>query len=166
MKAKGSLIALLIVLIWCQPIQAQCPELNGFRPAQPGQGEKKPILLVDSLEGNALYSLVPSYEDSGRAKDLCVALFTEKEGDLIASSRTNLKGEFSFQGQVPGRYRLIALSKAMGELNILVELKENPAKEQSQQQRLLLHMRLKNSSSGKSYATLLSVKEYQEREKL
>ncbi len=166
MRKRSWIIALFIVFGCCQELLAQCPELNGFIPPRYEPEKEEPAFRVDSLEGNALYSVIPTHDDMGRANDLCVALYSEKEGYLIASTRTGLKGEFSFQGQTPGRYRMIAVSKAMIELNIIVELKEKLEKELEKQQRLLLHMRLKSSQGRKSFASLISVKEYQEREKL
>lgn len=167
MRKKSWLIVLFVIFSCCPKLLAQCPELNGFIPPKYQQEKEEQIFRVDSLEGNALYSVIPTHNDMGRANDLCVALYSEKHGDLIASARTGIKGDFSFQGQAPGRYRLIAVSKTMAELIIMVELKEKPEREpERQQQRLLLHMRLKSSQGRKSYASLISVKDYQQREKL
>jgi hypothetical protein len=164
MRGINWLIVLLIGFICCQELCAQCPELGFSRPRESEAVKQEHPFLVDSLEGNALYSVVESSNDMGRATDLCIALYCEKEGYLIALTRTGGNGEFAFYVQAPGRYRMIAGSKAMTELNILVELKDKPEIEPEKQQRLLLHMRLKNSRR-RSYASVISEKEYQEREK-
>jgi hypothetical protein len=96
---------------------------------------------------------------------MCVALFTE-EGRFVANTTTNRKGEFSFPGVLlpAGRYRLIASSKAFKDLNILIELKQTPDTDPERRNRILLHMKL-NSYRGSTYATLISEKEYPDRER-
>jgi hypothetical protein len=63
-----------------------------------------------------------------------------------------------------GRYWLIASSKAFKDLNVLIELKQTPDTDLEKRNRILLHMRLKSLGSL-TYATLLSMKEYQDRER-
>jgi hypothetical protein len=162
-KINWQAVLLLGFVSW-QELRAQCPEIKYSKLEESLVSKEEQVFKVDSLEGNALYSMVQG-SDMGRASDLCIALFAEKEGYQIALTRTGIKGEFAFYGQMPGQYRLIATSKAMTQLNILVELKEKPEADPEKQQRLLLHMRLKNNR-GRSYASLISAKEYREREKL
>src|SRR5262245_52084424 len=127
--------------------------------------EERAALPVDGVEGNALFSLFDGVGDSGRAGDMCIALFTE-EGRFVASTTTNRKGEFSFSGMLlpVGRYRLIASSKAFKDLNVLIELKQPTDPDPEKRNRILLHMKLKSHRSS-TYATLVSVKEYQDRER-
>jgi hypothetical protein len=74
--------------------------------------------------------------------------------------------QFSFSDvSLPiGRYRLIAAAEAFKELNVLVELKQAQDTDPEKRSRLLLHMRMKEGRQ-RSFARLLSVKEYQNREK-
>src|SRR5215510_4340752 len=155
-----SLLPALAVACWVTQAFAQCSEMVYSKPT-----EERAALLIDSIEGNALFSLVEGSGDHGRVSDLCIALFTE-EGRFVAKTTTNPKGEFSFSGVLPpiGRYRLIASSKAFKDLNVLIELKQTPDTDAEKRNRILLHMRLKSLRSP-TYATLLSVKEYQDRER-
>jgi len=158
--AMKSLLLALAIACWATQAFAQCSEVVYKEPK-----EERAALPVDSVEGNALFSLFDGAGDSGRASDMCIALFTE-EGRFVAKTTTNPKGEFSFSGVLPpiGRYRLIASSKAFKDLNVLIELKQTPDTDPEKRNRILLHMRLKSLRSP-TYATLLSVKEYQDRER-
>ena len=158
--AMKSLLLALAIACWAAQAFAQCSEVVYKEPK-----EERAALPVDSVEGNALFSLFDGAGDSGRASDMCIALFTE-EGRFVANTTTNRKGEFSFSGVVlpVGRYRLIASSKAFKDLNILIELKEAPDTDPEKRNRILLHMRLKSHRSP-TYVTLISVKEYQDRER-
>ena len=77
-----------------------------------------------------------------------------------------IQGEFLFSGVLLpiGRSRLIASSKAFKDLNVLIELKQTPDTDPEKRNRILLHMRLKSLGSP-TYATLLSVKVYKDRER-
>jgi len=152
-----SLLLALAIACWATQAFAQCSEVVYKEPK-----EERAALLVDR---NALFSMVDGPGDSGRASDMCIALFTE-EGRFVANTTTNRKGGFSFSGvALPfGRYRLIASSKAFKDLNVLIELKQTPDTDPEKRNRILLHMRLKSLGSP-TYATLLSVKEYQDRER-
>jgi hypothetical protein len=161
--ATADMVAAILVmafLIGPQAVFAQCPEIKFYKPV-----EERPVLLVDSVEGVALYALIEGPPDTGRASDLCIALFTE-DGRYVATTRTDTKGRFSFASvTVPmGRYRLIATSKAFKDLNIPIELKQTQEADLEKRNRMLLHMRMKSSRS-REYVTLLSAKEYNEREK-
>ena len=155
-----SLLPVLAVACWVTHALAQCSETVYNKP-----NEEREALLIDSIEGNALFSLVEGPGDHGKVIDLCIALFTE-EGRFVAKTTTNRKGEFSFAGVLlpVGRYRLIASSKAFKDLNVLIELKESPDTDPEKRNKILLHMRLKSLHSP-TYATLSSVKEYRDREK-
>src|SRR5262245_29282001 len=99
---------------------------------------------IDGVEGAALYSLTEGMADSGRASDLCIALFTE-DGRYVATTRTDTKGRFSFASvTLPiGGYRLIATSKAFKDLNISIELKQARETDLEKRDRMLLQMRMK-----------------------
>jgi hypothetical protein len=155
-----SLLPALAVACWVTHAFAQCSETVYIKP-----NEERAALLVDSIEGNALFSLVEGPGDHGTASDLCIALFTE-EGLFVAKTTTSLKGEFSFSGVLlpVGRYRLIASSKAFKDLYVLIELKQTPDTDPEKRNRIHLHMRLKSLRSP-TYATLSSAKEYQDRER-
>jgi len=155
-----SLLPALAVACWVTHAFAQCSEAVYKKP-----NEERAALLVDSVEGNALFSLVEGPGDHGKVSDLCTALFTE-EGRFVAKTTTNLKGEFSFSGVLlpVGRYWLIASSKAFKDIEVLIELKQTPDTDPEKRNRIQLHMRLKSLRSP-TYATLSSVKEYRDREK-
>jgi hypothetical protein len=158
--AMKSLLSALAIACLASQAFAQCSEVVYNEPK-----EERAALLVDNIEGNALFSLLDGPGDTGRASDMCIALFTE-EGRFVAQTTTNPKGEFSFSGVlIPvGRYRLIGSSKAFKDLNVLIELKQTPDTDPERRNRILLHMKLKSHRSP-TYATLLSVKEYQDRER-
>jgi hypothetical protein len=161
MKLAMKSLSLALAIAFCATQGfAQCSEVVYKEPK-----EERAALLADSIEGNALFSMVDGPGDSGRASDMCIALFTE-EGRFVANTTTNRKGEFSFPGVLlpVGRYRLIASSKAFKDLNILIELKQMPDTDPEKRNRILLHMKLKSHRSS-TYATLISVKECQDRER-
>jgi hypothetical protein len=85
-----SLLPALAVACWVIQAFAQCSEMVYNKPNEEGAA-----LLVDNIEGNALFSLVEGPGDHGRVSAICIALFTE-EGRFVAKTTTNPKGEFSF----------------------------------------------------------------------
>src|SRR5499433_2041070 len=113
-SAMKSLLLALAIACWVTQAFAQCSDVAYNKP-----DEERAALLVDSIEGNALFSLVEGPGDHGKVIDLCIALFTE-EGRFVAKTTTNLKGEFSFSGVLlpVGRYWLIASSKAFKDLEV------------------------------------------------
>jgi hypothetical protein len=49
---------------------------------------------------------------------VCVAVFTEKEHKLIATTESDMDGKFSVQNLPPGRYRLIAKADSLCPANV------------------------------------------------
>src|SRR5262249_14129637 len=140
-SAMKSLLLALFIACWARQAFAQCSEMVYKEPKE----EERAALPVESVEGNALFSVFDGPGDSGRASDMCIALFTE-DGRFAANTTTNRKGEFSFSGTaLPlGRYRLIASSKAFKDLNVLIEVIQTSDTNPEKRNRILLHMKMKS----------------------
>lgn len=105
---------------------------------------------LNRVEGQAVYASTTAKWELGPGNGLCVTLFNRKNGELVASVTTDVKGLFEFANIAPGEYVLISVAGDLQQVNIPIQIVS--AGKTSKHQRLLLHLREKGDNR-KSYVT-------------
>ncbi|MGH9562753.1 MAG: carboxypeptidase-like regulatory domain-containing protein [Terracidiphilus sp.] len=85
----------------------------------------------------------------GAVPKACVAVFTEKEHKLLATTESDADGKFSLESLPPGRYRLVVKADPLCAANVPLQV----VKRQKKKQVLQVHMKPRGLDSC-SYADL------------
>jgi hypothetical protein len=110
---------------------------------------------LDRIEGQAVYGAASEKGEFFSASGLCVALFSKRGKQLVATVATDNQGQFQFTSVAPGDYVLIASLSALHEIIIPFELINIAAARPVKPRRLLLRMRSKEDRR-KSFVTLVT----------
>lgn len=134
--------------VTAQPQSGKC---SSVKYSKPETGAVR--YRLNRIEGQAVLALVAQKWEAQSVGGLCVALFDEQRGKLVASVTTNQKGQFAFANIPPGKYTLIAFldEDELQRVVIPVQLYKD-SRSAGKPQRLLLHMRLREDSRA-SFAT-------------
>jgi hypothetical protein len=153
---KNTLVVIIFVLaallawegnFFAQQPQGKCSQISYSTP---------PTNLksygTNRVEGQAVYASTTAKWESGPGNDLCVTLFSRKDGDLVAFVTTDNKGQFEFANIKPGDYALISVADELQQINVPLQIvsagKVKPL-------RLVLHLR-ERGDNRKSYVTQVS----------
>jgi len=154
---KNTLVAImfaLTVLVLCEGNafarlpQSKCSQIKYSAPSTNLKNYR-----TNRVEGQAVYASPTAKWELGPGNDLCVNLFSRKNGDLVASVTTNGKGQFEFANIAPGEYVLLSVAGDLQQINIPIQIVS--AAKVIRPGRLLLHLR-ENGDSRKSYVTRLT----------
>jgi len=150
---KNTLAVILFVLtsvLFCEGnVFAQQPQSKCFQISYSAPSPNLKSYRANRLEGQAVYASTTAKWELGPGNDLCVTLFSRKDGDLVAFVTTDNKGQFKFANIKPGDYALISVADELRQINVPLQIvsagKVKPL-------RLLLHLR-ESGDNRKSYVT-------------
>jgi hypothetical protein len=149
-NSMAIMFALMVLLhcegnVFAQQPQSKCAQISYSAPSPNLKSYR-----ANRLEGQAVYASPTAKWELGPGNDLCVTLFSRRNGDLLASVTTDGKGQFEFGNIEPGEYVLISVA---GDLQqIIAPIQIVSAEKVNRPRRLLLHLR-ENGDSRKSYVT-------------
>ena len=123
--------------------QSKCSQISYSVPSPNSKSYR-----TNHLEGQAVYASTTAKWELGPGNDLCVTLFSRKNGVLVASVTTDRKGQFEFANIAPGEYVLISVAGDLQQINVPIQIISGKARPL----RLLLHFREKDDNR-KSHIT-------------
>ena len=130
--------------VFAQQPQSKCSQISYSAPSLNIKSYR-----ANRLEGQAVYASTTAKWELGPGNDLCVTLFSRKNGVLVASVTTDRKGQFEFANIAPGEYVLISVA---GDLQQIIAPIQIVSAKVIRPGRLLLHLR-ESADSRKSYVT-------------
>jgi len=138
---------LAALIYWQADVSAQQPQGECSQKYSPPDAGLQSYRL-DRIEGQAVYASPSQKWELGSGNGVCVTLFNRKNGEFVASVKTDGKGQFEFSNIARGEYVLIAFAGDLQKINIPIQL--IPAGTGGKPPRLLLHLREKEDTR-KSY---------------
>jgi hypothetical protein len=136
--------------VFARQSTGQCTQIKYAKPAA-GAAH----LRLDRIEGQAVFGAVSEKGEFATAGGLCVALFGERDGRLVAVAATDGGGQFRFTNVAPGAYVLVASMEPLHAAVVPVRLGGGAPGKSFKPRRLLLHMRAKEDRR-KSFVTLVA----------
>lgn len=128
----------------------QCTQIKYTKPSS---GVAR--LRLDRIEGQAVFGPVSEMGEFASAGGLCVALFGERDGRLVAAVATDGAGQFRFTDVAHGDYVMVASLEPLHAAVVPVRLGGGTPGKSVRPRRLLLHMRAKEDQR-KSFVTLVA----------
>ena len=143
------MFSLAVLLPWGGNVFAQqprdkCSQINYSAPSTNLKSYR-----TNRVEGQAVYASPTAKWELGPGNNLCVTLFSRKNGDLVASVTTDGRGQFEFANIPPGECVLISVAGDLQQINVPIQIS---AAKVNNPQRLLLHLR-ENSDNRKNYVS-------------
>jgi hypothetical protein len=155
-KTRISLALVVIVVsataTTAQQTSARCAETK-YAELSPSHNSSK-LYRLSSIEGQTVFAPISQKWDSG-TEGVCLAVFDEHNGKLIAATAAHDGGQFQFANIEPGQYVLVTAVDELQEIVIPIRLENTSAKKNVTPRRLLLHLRLKEDKR-KSFVNLIT----------
>jgi hypothetical protein len=151
---KNTLVVIVFVLaallawegnLFAQQSQGKCSQIRYSAPTTNLKSYR-----TNRVEGQAVYASTTAKWELGPGNDLCVTLFSRKNGDLVAFVTTDRKGQFEFANIASGEYVLISVAGDLQQINVPIQIVS--AAKLNRPERLLLHLREKDDNR-KSHVT-------------